>query len=323
MQIADKQNGDGHMTDKPSNEKRKVLGRGLDALLPSRSQSPIVTTGSASVTPMVTRGTGEGSAQEIAVELIDRNPYQTRGRHDEEALRELAASIQVAGVIQPIVVRPTSNGRYQLMAGERRWMASQRAGKQTIPAVVRQASDEQAMEITIIENLQREDLNPMEQARAYDRLSREFGLTQEQIAQRTGKDRPSVANFLRLMKLPAEVQAAMEEGSITFGHGKVLMMLMNEPDQVLAKIARKVLDEGLSVRATEELVRNLLMGPQAGQEKAALRPKDPNVRQAEFELQRALGCRVTIKDKNGRGKIILEYANLEDFDRVLEVISRK
>lgn len=301
------------------NDKRKVLGRGLDALLPSRTAG-----GSAASTlaPMVTKGNDLGG-QEIAVELIDRNPYQTRGKQDEEALNELAASIKVAGVIQPIVVRPTSSGRYQLMAGERRWLASQRAGKTTIPAIVRQASDEQAMEITIIENLQREDLNPMEQARAYDRLSREFGLTQEQIAQRTGKDRPSVANFLRLMKLPAEVQTAIEEGSLTFGHAKVLMMLMNEPDHVVAKIARKVLNEDLSVRATEDLIRNLLMGAPRGQEKAALKPKDPNVRQAEFELQRTLGCRVTIKDRGGRGKIILEYANLEDFDRVLEIVGRK
>ncbi len=298
-----------------SNDKRRVLGRGLDALLPSRTPS-------AAASPLVT---SEHGAQEIDLELIDRNPYQTRGKHDhdEAALNELAASIKAVGVIQPIIVRPTSGGRFQLMAGERRWMASKRAGKKMIPAVVRQASDEQAMEITIIENLQREDLNPMEQARAYERLSREFGLTQEQIAQRTGRDRPSVANFLRLLKLPAEVQQAIEEGSITFGHGKVLMMLMNEPDHVVAKVARKVLDEGLSVRATEELIRNMLMGPPRGQEKAALRPKDPNVRQAEFELQRTLGCRVTIKDRGGKGKIILEYANLEDFDRVLEIVGSK
>ena len=319
------------------NDKRKVLGRGLDALLPSRNtaagQSPMVT-GEQRVneqrpgdpragTPGAGAGVYGSMAQEIALDLIDRNPYQTRGKQDDESLQELAASIQVAGVIQPIIVRPRGNGRYQLMAGERRWMASERAGKKTIPAVVRAASNEQAMEITIIENLQREDLNPMEQARAYERLSREFGLTQEQIAQRTGKDRPSVANFLRLMKLPTEVQQAMEEGSITFGHGKVLMMLMNEPDHVVEKIARKVLKEGLLVRATEELVRNLLMAPQAREAKAALKPKDANVRQAEFELQKALGCRVTIKDRGGKGKIILEYANLEDFDRVLEMVGKK
>src|SRR5579864_8064484 len=313
------------------NDKRKVLGRGLDALLPSRHSG--ASTSASGVAPMVTNPpasahaqvSGEASAnmeagaQEIPLELIDRNPYQTRGKHDEVALEELAASIRVAGVIQPVVVRPivnTSVGggfRYQLMAGERRWLASQSAGKSTIPAVIRQASDEQAMEITIIENLQREDLNPMEQARAYERLAREFGLTQEQIAARTGKDRPSVGNFLRLLKLPAEVQAAIEDGSLSFGHGKVLMMLINEPAEVVAKIARKVLADGLSVRGAEEFVRNLMMAAPRGQEKAALKPKDPNVRQAEFELQRTLGCRVTIKDKGGRGKIILEYANLEDF----------
>src|SRR5438552_4399979 len=252
-----------HVTEK-NNDKRKVLGRGLDALLPSSNKSPIVTSGAAvgaaagalAVGSGAAIGSGrEGVAQEILLELIDRNPYQTRGKHDEVALEELAASIKVVGVIQPVVVRPVGNGRYQLMAGERRWLASERAGKSTIPALVRMASDEQAMEITIIENLQREDLNPMEQARAYERLSREFGLTQEEIASRTGKDRPSIGNFLRLMKLPVEVQAAIEDESLSFGHAKVLLMVVNEPEHVAAKIARKVMIEGLSVRATEELIR--------------------------------------------------------------------
>ena len=181
-------------------EKRKVLGRGLETLLPSRSgQTPT----SAPV------HAGE-AVHQLPVEIIDPNPYQTRSRVDETALKELADSIKATGVLQPVTVRPIADGRYQLIAGERRWLASQKAGRATVPAIVRQVSNEQAMEMTIIENLQREDLNPVEQARAFDRLSREFGLTQEQIALHTGKERSSVANFLRLLRLPTPVQAYIE-----------------------------------------------------------------------------------------------------------------
>ena len=173
-------------------EKRKALGRGLDTLLPSR-QASVVHQGEA--------------IHQLAIELIDRNPYQTRSHVDEASLAELAASISATGVLQPITVRAIPEGRFQLIAGERRWMASQLAGKSTVPAIVRQVSDEQAVEMTIIENLQREDLNPIEQARAFDRLGREFGLTQEQISLRTGKERSSVANFLRLLRMPESIQA--------------------------------------------------------------------------------------------------------------------
>jgi ParB family transcriptional regulator, chromosome partitioning protein len=291
------------------NDKRKALGRGLDALLPSNR--PVAT----AAQPTAQR---EG-AQEIRLDLIDRNPYQTRGQVDEVALAELAASIQQQGVIQPIVLRPTANGRYQLMAGERRWMASQRAGKQTVPAVIRAASDEQAMEITIIENLQREDLNVVEQARAYERLSREFGLTQEQMAQKTGKDRTSVSNFLRLLKLPQLIQHELEKGTLSFGHAKALMMLP-EPEQ-MEKVARQIEARKLSVRQTEELVRGLL----TPEERAAKARKlvDPNVRAAELELQSSLGCKVSITDRKGRGKIVIQYATLEDFDRVVDMLSAR
>src|SRR5438270_5990126 len=188
------------------NDKRKALGRGLDSLLPSRP----------TISPIAMPAMQPAAApQEIPIDSIDPNPYQTRRRINEVALEELAESIRASGVVQPVVLRPAANGRFQLVAGERRWHASRRAGKTTIPAVVRQISNEQAMEITIIENLQREDLNPMEQARAFERLSREFSLTQEQIAVRTGKDRASIANFIRLLKLPEDVQNAMEEGAMS------------------------------------------------------------------------------------------------------------
>ena len=207
------------------NDKRKALGRGLESLLPGRPVSMPQTAVSAPM-PIL-----QGSA-EIAIDLIDPNPYQTRRNIREESLNELADSIRSSGVVQPVVLRPVTGGRYQLVAGERRWLASKRAEKSTIPAVVRQISNEQAMEITIVENLQREDLNPIEQARAFERLSREFGLTQEQIATRTGKDRASIANFIRLLKLPAAVQDSLESGALSFGHGKALVALAGFPDHL-------------------------------------------------------------------------------------------
>jgi len=296
------------------NDKRKALGRGLESLLPSR---PIVTP-----IAMPTAQTA-GSTQEIPVDSIDPNPYQTRRRINEAALEELAESIRASGVVQPVVLRPAANGRYQLVAGERRWHASRRAGKVTIPAVVRQISNEQAMEITIIENLQREDLNPMEQARAFERLSREFGLTQEQIASRTGKDRASIANFIRLLKLPEEVQNALEAGTLSFGHGKVLLALAGFPEH-MERAAREIVEKQLSVRQTEELVARLL-NPQTGeqkQEKPAV-PIDPNVREAQRSLETSLGVKVEIHDHKGKGKIILKYGSLEDFDRIVEALAAK
>ena len=296
------------------NDKRKALGRGLESLLPTRPLNQ------PSATPAAQ---GAGSTQEISVDSIDPNPYQTRRRINETALEELAESIRASGVVQPVVLRPAANGRFQLVAGERRWHASKRAGKTTIPAVVRQISNEQAMEITIIENLQREDLNPVEQARAFERLSREFGLTQEQIASRTGKDRASISNFVRLLKLPEDVQNALEAGTLNFGHGKVLLALAGFPEH-LERAAREIIEKQLSVRQTEELVARLL-NPQAAeqkQEKPAV-PVDPNVREAQRSLESSLGVKVEIHDRKGKGKIILKYGSLEDFDRIVEALAAK
>lgn len=297
------------------NDRRRALGRGLDSLLPGRAAA----TAPAAVPPPP----APAGVQEVAVDLIDPNPYQTRRRISEESLKELADSIRASGVVQPVVLRPGPNGRFHLVAGERRWLASKRAGKVTIPAVVRQVSNEQAMEITIIENLQREDLNPMEQARAFERLSREFGLTQEQIAARTGKDRASVANCIRLLKLPLPVQEALEDGRLSFGHGKVLMSLAGFP-QHLEKAAREAMDKGLSVRQTEDFVGHLL-NPEAAAQKPQKPAKslDPNVRDAQRALEQALGVRVEIRDRKGKGKIILKYASLEDFDRIVEALASK
>src|SRR5690242_11946512 len=301
------------------NDKRKALGRGLDSLLPGKPLTPVPQpiTATASANPVVT------GQQEIALDLIDPNPYQTRRQIREEALHELAESIRATGVVQPVVLRPGQNGRFQLVAGERRWLASKRAGKSTIPAVVKQISNEHAMEITIIENLQREDLNPVEQARAFERLSREFSLTQEQIASRTGKDRASIANFIRLLKLPVSVLEALESGILSFGHGKVLLSLVGFP-QHLERAVHEVVGKQLSVRQTEELVGKLL-NPETTEQKPEPQvvTMDPNVREAQRTLERSLGVKVEIQDRRGKGKIILKYGSLEDFDRIVEALAVK
>jgi ParB family chromosome partitioning protein len=257
--------------------------------------------------------------RELPLGLIDRNPYQTRLHLDEPAMEELVASIRSTGVVQPIVVRPIGGGRFQLIAGQRRWEASRRAGKTAIPAVVREVSDQQAMELTIIENLQRQDLNAMEQARAFDRLGREFGLTQEQMAQRTGIDRATVSNYIRLLKLPAPVQTLVEQGKLSFGHAKVLLSL--DSLEMINKLAERVVEQGLSVRALEQLVFGLEHPAEKKEEQE--RFVDPNVREAQMEMERSLGVRVQIKDRNGKGRIVIEYKSLEDFDRVLEMLSTK
>lgn len=291
--------------------KRRALGKGLEALLPSRSLASTQAPPAASL---------ESRSFELLIEQIERSPFQTRTHFDEEALKELAASIAASGLVQPVVVRPLPNGRYQLIAGERRWLASKLAGHSKIPAVLRNVSDEQAMEMTLIENLQRADLNPMEQARAYDRLSREFKMTQEKMAQRTGKDRASVANFLRLLRLPAEVQQKVESGEISFGHARALLAL-EQPEAILSA-AQKVTALSMSVRQAESYVQGILH-PESKQkhEQPAKEPLDPNVREARDLLQRALGLKVRIEDKHGRGRVIIEYARLEDFDALLAVLA--
>jgi ParB family chromosome partitioning protein len=206
--------------------------------------------------------------------------------------------------------------KYQLIAGERRWLAAKKAGLATVPAIVRQCSNEQAMELAIIENLQREDLNALEQAMAFDRLGREFGLTQEQMARKTGKDRTTISNYVRLLRLPVETQSAITLGQLSFGHAKVMMAL--EQWDLILDLTKRVLNEALSVRQTEELVYEMLNPPE--KEAKAPKPVDPNVREAERRLEQVLGTRVRIKDRKGRGKVMIEYHTLDDFDRILEAL---
>lgn len=292
--------------------KRRALGKGLESLLPSRP----------AVIPQIaaTQAEPTGKPIEIPLDQIDRNPFQTRTHFDEAQLNELAQSITASGVVQPIVVKTLKDGRYQLITGERRWLASRKAGKPTIPAIVRQVSDEQALEMTIVENLQRADLNPMEQARAYQRLSHDFKMTQEQMAVRTGKERASVANFLRLLRLPESVQHKVEAGDLSFGHARTLLAL-DSPESITAA-AQKVMALSLSVRQTETYVQGLI-NPEAKQskpDKKETQPEDPNVKEAQDMLRRKLGLKVRIEDKKGKGKVIIEYSGLEDFDAILTAL---
>jgi ParB family chromosome partitioning protein len=296
--------------------KRRALGKGLESLLPSRPAPTVAPTITA-----VAETTGK--PLEIPLDHIERNPYQTRTQFDEEKLTELAHSITASGVVQPIVVRPVTPAKgdikYQLITGERRWLASRKAGKTTIPAIVRQVSDEQTLEMTIVENLQRADLNPMEQARAYQRLSQDFKLTQEQMAQRTGKERASVANFLRLLRLPHSVQQKVESGDLTFGHARTLLAL--DSAESITSAAQKVLALNLSVRQTENYVQGLI-NPESKEKKVVrpTQPEDPNVREAQDRLRRHLGLKVKIEDKKGKGRVIIEYSGLEDFDAILTAL---
>ncbi len=334
-------------------EKKRVLGRGLESLIPAaRTYVPAAPVAATPVAPATALEeiTGE-RVHEIRLEEIEPSPYQPRRRQDEAALEELAQSIRVQGVLQPIVVRAVSGDvrrsvadneyavdgdraptaevdraeqseiKYQLIAGERRWLASRRAERETVPAIVRVVSNEQAMEIALIENLQREDLDCMEMAIAFERLSREFGLTQDEMAKRTGKDRTTITNLMRLLKLPEEVKSGLSRHDLSFSHAKELMSI--EDPTVMAAAAQRVIRDGLNVRQTQELVNRLVwMGSvdDKPQKKAAI--EDPNVRAARVELEGRLGCRVKIVDKNGKGKVIIEYKGLDDFDRIVEALAR-
>lgn len=311
-------------------DKRRALGRGLDSLLPGgprvvssaapTSVPPAVVSGAAAP-QMAPRLPQDGDILEILLDQIDNNPYQTRGIFREDELRELADSIKASGVIQPVVVRPAKDGRYRLITGERRCRASRLAGKEKVPAIVRVVSEEQAAEMTIIENLQRADLNCIEQARAFARLSQEFGLTQEQIGQRTGCSRESVSNYMRLLKLPAEVHQMLVTGQLDFSMARVLLTLL-DPSQIV-RVAEKAIKDHLSVVQLEDLVFEINVPSVKGDETPKERWVDPNVRAAQQELERLLGTRVRIRDRKGKGKIVIEYSTLDDFDRVLEMLKGK
>lgn len=261
--------------------------------------------------------------QEIPLDLIDENPYQTRRTFDEGALNELAESIKASGLAQPVVVRPGANGRYVLVLGERRCRASKLAGRTTVPAIVRQLGNEQAAEMTIVENLQRQDLNCLEQAQAFARLSREFSLTQEQIGQRTGISRESVANYMRLLKLPASVLEMIGQGKFGFSEARVLLEAMPYLNEAgIEEMARDAIHFEWTVKELKGRLNSFrdFAAHDAAKEPHAPKPVDANVKAAESELQRVLGMRVRITDRKGKGTIVIQYQSVEDFERLMEVV---
>jgi ParB family transcriptional regulator, chromosome partitioning protein len=275
----------------------------------------------------LSKGVSEPHGQEvidIPLGLIDENPYQTRTTFDPAALGELAESIKANGLAQPVVVRPSTNGRYVLVLGERRCRASKLAGKTSVAAIVRQLGNEQAAEMTIVENLQRQDLNCLEQAQAFARLSRDFNLTQEQIGQRTGVSRESVANYMRLLKLPKPVIELIGQGKLGFSEARVLLEALPHlsPDTI-ASLANTAVQLGLTVRDLKTRVDYHVNPELHKPEPRPEKPVDPNVRDAERRLREALGMRVRVMAYQGnKGQIVIRYESLADFDRVLERLGR-
>jgi len=264
----------------------------------------------------------------IELGSIDRNPYQTRYAFDEQLLKELAESIKANGVVQPIVVRPgEKEGRYVLVLGERRLRASKLAGKETVPALVKRLSLQQAAEMTVLENIQRQDMNAMEQAEAFRVLSTEFKLTQAQIAERIGVSRETVSNYMRLLRLPEEVMQYLLEGKLSFSEAREILSL--DTLEQISQVAKEAVEKRWSVGQIEQRVHEISgLGAsedgEAGQKKArGARWMDPNVRAAQTEMERTLGMRVRISDRNGKGKIVIEYASVDDYQRVTEMLRRK
>jgi ParB family chromosome partitioning protein len=283
------------MSDEPLPPKRsgarKGLGRGLDALLQTAEHNGL---------------------REVDVDSIEPNPGQPRQRFERQALESLADSIREHGVVQPLVVTRVPNGRYRLIVGERRWQASRLAGLQRVPVVVKDASEGQMLELALVENVQRADLNALEEAAAYERLIQDFGLTQKQVGERVGKSRVAITNTLRLLALPETLKAAVVENRITEGHARAVLQLPDTDSQlaVLHKIER----EGWSVRQTEGRVRALLAGPSP----ARVDLKSPDLSAAELSLRNALGSRVTLRPGKRGGRIVIEYGSDEEFEGLYE-----
>jgi ParB family transcriptional regulator, chromosome partitioning protein len=334
-------------------DKRKALGRGLESLLPGprvvSAPSAASPAGNAYV-PRPTAGPVEPTRNpaaasdridavsprpaasadivlNLAIDSIDKNPYQTRSLFNEQEMIELRDSIQEHGVVQPVVVRPAAeDGRYILVLGERRLRASKMAGKETVPALVRRLSPQQAAEMTVLENVVREDLNPMEQAEAYRVLSQEFNLTQAQIAQRIGVSRESVSNHMRLLRLPEQIKEYVAQGKVGFSEARELLSLENAEHVLL--VAEDLLHGRLQWDDLKDRIARLNGGlpPQPGKDPVqagGARWVDPNVRAAQMEMERILGVRVKIKDRNGKGKIVIEYASVDDYERVMEMLTGK
>jgi ParB family transcriptional regulator, chromosome partitioning protein len=291
---------------KASESPRKALGKGLNALIsnrtPPKEPPPAIVSEAA---PLL----------RLPVDRIEPNPLQPRTTFNAERLQELADSIRANGIIQPLVVR-TQGGRFQLVAGERRWRAAKIAGLTEVPVVVEDISDNRLLEITLVENIQREDLNPIEVATAFDRLSRELHLSHEDIARQTGKDRTTITNMLRLLKLPGDIQQLLAERRLSMGHARAIAGLPD--DDLQRQVAEKATSQGLSVRQVERLVQRMTS---AREPKASEEPQDPNVKAAIQEMERVLGTRVRILGKaEARGRIEIDYFSADDLQRIYSLI---
>ncbi len=293
--------------------KKRGLGKGLEALLGAGAAVAAADNSAQTAEPAARSGAvTDGELRTLPVDIIQRGKYQPRIDIDPESLEELASSIRAQGVVQPIVVRPIAEpGRYEIIAGERRWRASQLAGLHEIPAVVRDVPDQAAMAMALIENIQREELNPMEEALALQRLIDEFGMTHQQTADAVGRSRASVSNLLRLLSLNEDVKRMVESGDLEMGHARALLPLQGQ-DQ--SKAARTVVDKGMSVRETERMVKRLL---EPVTPKAEKKP-DPDVQRLERELAERIGAKVAIQySGSGKGKLVINYNNLDELDGIL------
>jgi ParB family chromosome partitioning protein len=284
-------------------DKRPALGRGLSALIPDVPLAPAASE----------------RALEIDIDRLQPNKFQPRTQMDDARIDELARSIRANGVIQPIVVRRRGDGGegFEIVAGERRWRASQRAGLQKVPVVVRDIPDDRLLAVALIENIQRQDLNPIEEAVAYRRLADEFSLTQEQIAEAVGKDRSSIANYVRLLKLPAAVRDTVASGALSMGHARALLGIADEAGQL--RIGREIVEKGLSVRDTEALVRRMVEPASPKPEPA----KDVHTRAAEERLRFALGTRVRIVRKGKAGRIEIDFGDENELHRLYEQLTER
>ncbi len=285
---------------------KRGLGRGLSALIPTAAEP-------------LTQTVQHSSQKEIAVDRITPSPFQPRRTFDEAKIDELAASIRNQGIIQPLVVRPMGDG-FELIAGERRWRAAMRAGLSRVPVVIRNASDLEALQLALVENLQREDLNAIEEASGYRRLQEEFHWSQEEMADKVGKSRPAIANALRLLSLPTEVQQEVTAGKLPAGHARALLGLHTEP--LIISACREVIAKDLSTRETEKMVRTLLVGRKR---RGRLPLVDPDLKSIVENLQRSLGTRVRLlpKARSAKGKIEIEYYTLADLERIIQVITTR
>jgi ParB family chromosome partitioning protein len=284
---------------------KPALGKGLGALIPAGAPGTFVSGPAAAA---------HQGVSEIELTRITPNEYQPRKTFHDESLAELAASIKSMGVIQPVIVRARKEGGYELIAGERRYRASLLAGLTKIPAIVKDVATVEALELALIENIQREDLNPVETAEAYDRLIKEFSLTQERLAQRVGKERPTIANFLRLLTLPPDIKRDLAEGALSMGHAKAILSIEGAQKQMALR--REIISRGLSVREAESAARRL-KGPGR-----IVRKKEHSaqVSMLEDELKKKLGTKVHIRQKGKRGQVVIEYYSPDELDRVLGIL---